>query len=157
MRRTHEGSPQGRGLRIGIVVSRFNGFITERLLAGALGVLASHGVAESDVVVAYVPGAFELPFIAKKMAQRGDFDAVVCLGSVIRGETPHFDYVAANSSQGILRAGLDTGVPVIFGVLTTDTPEQARDRAGTQLGNKGADAALAAIQMANLARTLEGA
>lgn len=152
----YEGCQDGHGLTFGVVVSRFNGFITERLLRGALDTLKAHGVREEDVSVAYVPGAFELPLIAKKMAESRKYHAVLCLGAVIRGETPHFDYVATNTSRGILQAGMETGVPVIFGVLTTNTVEQARNRAGEQLGNRGADFALAAIEMATLLRALEG-
>lgn len=155
MAHVYEGSRQGQGLSIGIVVSQFNSFITERLLAGALGALKTSGVAEDNITVAHVPGAFELPLAAKKMAQSGRYHAVVCLGAVIRGETPHFEYVSESAARGILQAGLDTGVPVIFGVLTTDTVEQARDRAGAQFANSGASAALTAIQMANLLRSLE--
>lgn len=155
MAHVYEGSRQGQGLSIGVVVSQFNSFITERLLAGALGALRTSGVAEDDITVAHVPGAFELPLAAKKMAQSGRYHAVVCLGAVIRGETPHFDYVSESAARGILQAGLETGVPVIFGVLTTNTVEQARDRAGAQFANSGANAALAAIQMANLLRSLK--
>lgn len=155
MAHVYEGSGQGQGLSIGIVVSQFNSFITERLLTGALGALRTSGVAEDNITVAHVPGAFELPLTAKKMAQSGRYHAVVCLGAVIRGDTPHFDYVSESAARGILQAGLDTGVPVIFGVLTTNTVEQARDRAGAQFANSGANAALTAIQMANLLRSLE--
>lgn len=156
MKREYSGAQSGKGLRIGLVVARFNSFITERLLGGALAALRDHGVADRDVSVAHVPGAFELPLIAKKMAQTGQWDAVVCLGAVIRGDTPHFDYICENASRGILQAGLETGVPVIFGVLTTDTVEQAKARAGALPSNRGADFALDAIEMANLARELEG-
>ncbi|MBI2887719.1 MAG: 6,7-dimethyl-8-ribityllumazine synthase [Chloroflexi bacterium] len=155
MARQYEGSQSGKGLSIAIAVARFNSFITERLLGGALAALREQGVAEDKVSVAYVPGAFELPFIAKKLAQTGRYDAIVCLGCVIRGHTPHFDYVCDNTSRGVLLAGLDTGVPVIFGVLTTDTVEQARSRAGAEFNNRGRDYALGALEMANLSRAIQ--
>ncbi|HET7521747.1 MAG TPA: 6,7-dimethyl-8-ribityllumazine synthase [Bacillales bacterium] len=147
-----EGELAGRGLTFAIVVSRFNEFITGRLLEGAEGTLRRHGVSEDSVDVAWVPGAFEIPFIAKTMAQSKKYDAVITLGAVIRGATPHFDYVCAEVSKGISSVSLDTGVPVIFGVLTTETIEQAVERAGTKAGNKGAEAALGAVEMANLLR-----
>jgi 6,7-dimethyl-8-ribityllumazine synthase len=152
--RDFEGQMSGDGLRIGIVVAKFNDLITTRLLDGARAGLRRVGVADDDVDVAWVPGAMEIPLIAKQMAGSGSYAAVVCLGAVIRGSTPHFDYVAAGAANGIARAALDTGVPCIFGVLTTDTIEQAVERAGTKLGNKGYDAALAAVEMANLVRTI---
>jgi 6,7-dimethyl-8-ribityllumazine synthase len=148
--RTYEGSFDGRDLRIAIVVSRFNETIGRRLLDGAIDCLRRHGVRDAAVSVAWVPGAFELPVAAKRFAISGDVDAVVCLGTVIRGETPHFDYVAGSAATGILESGLDTGVPVAFGVLTADTTDQAEARAGGKMGNKGFEAALAAIEMANL-------
>jgi 6,7-dimethyl-8-ribityllumazine synthase len=148
--RTYEGSFDGRDLRIAIVVSRFNETIGRRLLDGATDCLRRHGVRDAAISVAWVPGAFELPVAAKRFAISGDVDAVVCLGTVIRGETPHFDYVAGSAATGILDSGLDTGVPVAFGVLTTDTTDQAEARAGGKMGNKGFEAALAAIEMANL-------
>ncbi|GGJ07756.1 6,7-dimethyl-8-ribityllumazine synthase [Alicyclobacillus cellulosilyticus] len=152
--RVLEGHLVGQGLKFGIVVSRFNEFITHKLLGGAMDALKRHGVAEGDVTVAWVPGAFEIPFAAKRMAVSGRYDAVIALGCVIRGATPHFDYVAAEVSKGIANLSLTTDVPVIFGVLTTDTIEQAIERAGTKAGNKGWEAAVAAIEMANLARQL---
>jgi 6,7-dimethyl-8-ribityllumazine synthase len=148
--RTYEGSFDGRDLRIAIVVSRFNETMGRRLLDGATDCLRRHGVRDAAISVAWVPGAFELPVAAKRFAISGDVDAVVCLGTVIRGETPHFDYVAGSAATGILESGLDTGVPVAFGVLTTDTTDQAEARAGGKMGNKGFEAALAAIEMANL-------
>jgi 6,7-dimethyl-8-ribityllumazine synthase len=154
MGRTYEGGLTGTGLRFGIVVSRFNEFITTRLLAGATDALRRHGVAEADIDVAWVPGSFEIPLVAQRMAASGRYDAVICLGAVIRGATAHFDYVAGGAATGVARAALDTGVPVIFGILTTDTIEQAIERAGTKAGNKGAEAAVAAIEMANLLREL---
>jgi 6,7-dimethyl-8-ribityllumazine synthase len=142
------------GLRIGIVVSRFNELVTRQLLAGAVDCLRRHGVDDDAVSVAWVPGAFEIPLVARRLASSGSFDAVVCLGAVIRGATPHFDYVAGQAAAGVARAALDTGLPVIYGVLTTDTIEQAIERAGTKAGNKGWDAALSAIEMASLLREL---
>lgn len=149
-----EGKVIGTGLRIGLVVSRFNGTIGERLLAGALDALRRHDVAEDAVDVAWVPGAFELPLVARRLACSKEYDAVVCLGAVIRGATPHFDYVAGHAAAGIAAAGAESGVPVIFGVLTTETIEQAIERSGTKAGNKGYDAAVAALEMANLMRDL---
>lgn len=152
----YQGRLWGQGLRVGVVVSRFNEFVTTQLLAGAREALQQHGVAEEDITVAYVPGSFELPLVAKTLAQSGQVDAVLCLGAVIRGETPHFEYVAQAASSGILRVGLETGIPTIFGVITANTVEQALERAGGKVGNKGADAALAAIEMASLLRSLRG-
>jgi 6,7-dimethyl-8-ribityllumazine synthase len=146
----HEGSPAARGRRFAVAVSRFNEVVTAKLLDGALGAFRHHGVADDDVEVAWTPGAFELPLAAKRLAESQGFDAVVCLGAVIRGETSHFDYVAGESARGIQRAALDTGVPCVFGVLTTDTLAQALDRAGGEHGNKGWEAATAAIEMAGL-------
>ncbi len=154
MGRTFEGTLLGSGLRFGIVVSRFNEFITQRLLEGALDGLRRHGVEEDAVDVAWVPGSLEIPVVARRLAQSGQYDAVICLGAVIRGATAHFDYVAGGAANGIASVALETGVPVIFGVITTDTIEQAIERAGTKAGNKGYDAALSAIEMANLMRTL---
>ncbi len=151
---TFEGKLSGRGLKVGIVVGRFNEFISTRLLDGALDNLKRHEVEDGDVEIAWAPGAFELPLIAQRMAVSGRYDALICLGAVIRGGTPHFDYVAAETAKGIAKVGLDTGVPVIFGVLTTDTIEQAVERAGTKAGNKGWEAAMSAIEMANLLRQL---
>ena len=152
----HEGSLQGKGLRIAIVCARFNDFVTSRLLEGATGALVRHGVAEDDITVAWVPGAFEIPLTARQLAASGSFDAVVTLGAVIRGATAHFEHVAGQAAAGVQRAALDTGVPVIFGVLTTDTIEQCIERAGTKLGNKGAEAAVGAIEMATLLKELPG-
>ena len=151
---TYEGRLDASDLRVAIVVSRFNELITRPLLEGALDCLRRHGADEERLAVAWVPGAFEIPPVARRLACSGAFDAVVCLGAVIRGATPHFDHVAGQAAAGIARAGFDSGVPVIFGVLTTDTIEQAIERAGTKAGNKGSDAALAAIETANLLRQL---
>ena len=153
--KTWEGSLVGQGLKIAIVCGRFNDMITNRLLDGALHALRRHGVKEEDVEVAWVPGAFEIPFMAKKMALSRRFDAVIALGAVIRGATPHFDYVAGEAAKGVAAASLESGVPVIFGILTTDTIEQAVERAGTKAGNKGWDAAVSAIEMANLNRSFQ--
>ncbi|ABZ84700.1 6,7-dimethyl-8-ribityllumazine synthase [Heliomicrobium modesticaldum Ice1] len=151
----YEGHLIGQGLKIGIVVSRFNEFISSKLVAGAQDALLRHGVSDQDVHVAWVPGAFEIPLVAKKMTTKG-YDAVICLGAVIRGATPHFDYVCSEVSKGVAQVGLQSGVPTIFGVLTTDTIEQAIERAGTKAGNKGWDAAMSAIEMANLLRSIGG-
>jgi 6,7-dimethyl-8-ribityllumazine synthase len=153
--RTIEGMLTGRERRIGIVVARFNEFISGKLLDGARDGLVRHEVAEDDIDVAWVPGSFEIPLVAQRMARSGRYDAVICLGAVIRGATPHFDYVAAEVSKGIANVALTTGVPVIFAVLTTDTIEQAIERAGTKAGNKGFDAALTALEMANLLGQIE--
>jgi len=149
-----EGYLLGDGLRFGIVVSRFNDFICSKLLDGALDALRRHGVADADVDVAWVPGAFEIPLIAQKLAESGRYDAVVALGCVIRGATAHFDYVAGETAKGVAAIGLKTGVPTIFGVLTTDTIEQAIERAGTKAGNKGWEVAVGAIEMANLCKAV---
>ncbi len=154
MGRVYEGELVGRGLRFAAVVSRFNEFISSRLLSGAKDAMARHGVGEENLDVAWVPGSFEIPLIAKKLAQTGEYAAVICLGAVIRGSTPHFDYVAAEVSKGVAAVSLETGVPVIFGVITADNLEQAIERAGTKSGNKGFDAAVAAIEMANLVAAL---
>jgi 6,7-dimethyl-8-ribityllumazine synthase len=154
--RTYEGNLTGQGLKFGVVVSRFNEFVTQRLLGGALDAWKRHGVAEADIEVAWVPGAFEIPFVAKELAQSGRYDAVVALGAVIRGATPHFDYVAGEVAKGVAQVSLQSSCPVIFGVLTTDTIEQAIERAGTKAGNKGWDAAVSAIEMANLTRVIRG-
>ena len=150
----YEGALTGQGLRFGIAVSRFNDFITEKLLDGALAGLKRHGVDLDAVAVAWVPGSFELPFVCDRLAASGRYDALVALGAVIRGSTAHFDYVAGEAAKGIGAVSLKYGIPVIFGVLTTDTIEQAIERAGSKLGNKGYEAAVAAIEMANLARAL---
>ncbi|KIQ94405.1 6,7-dimethyl-8-ribityllumazine synthase [Anoxybacillus thermarum] len=149
----YEGNLVGTGLKIGIVVARFNEFITSKLLSGALDGLKRHGVEEQHIDVAWVPGAFEIPLVAKKMAESKKYDAVITLGAVIRGATSHYDYVCNEVAKGTSHAALSSGVPVIFGVLTTDTIEQAIERAGTKAGNKGWEAALGAIEMANVMRT----
>lgn len=148
-----EGNLVAQGLRVGIVVGRFNEFIVSKLLGGAIDGLKRHGVEEDNIEVAWVPGAFELSLVAKKMAQNENYDAIICLGAVIKGSTPHFDYVCAEASKGIASVSLSTEKPVIFGVLTTDTIEQAIERAGTKAGNKGYDAAVTAIEMANLLKS----
>ena len=153
---TYEGRLDAAGLRVAVVVSRFNELITRQLLEGAHDGLRRHGADEETLSVVWVPGAFEIPPVAQRLARSGAFDAVVCLGAVIRGATPHFDHVANQTAAGIARAAQETGVPVIFGILTTDTIEQAIERAGTKAGNKGFDAAVAAIEMANLLRQLPG-
>ena len=145
-----EGNLQGTGRKIGIVVARFNSFISEKLLEGAIDSLLRSGVNTDDIVVARVPGAFEIPLVAQKMAKSGRHDAVICLGAVIRGATPHFDYVAGEVSKGTAQVMLDAGIPVLFGVLTTETIEQAIERAGSKAGNKGSDVAIAALEMINL-------
>ncbi|HEX6508795.1 MAG TPA: 6,7-dimethyl-8-ribityllumazine synthase [Chloroflexota bacterium] len=151
---TYEGHLSGAGLRVGIAVSRFNNAIGERLLEGARDALRRHDVAEDAVDIVWVPGAFELPTVAKRLACSRRYDALICLGAVIRGATPHFEYVAGQAASGIASVSIDTGLPIIFGVLTTDTIEQAVERAGTKAGNKGYDAAVSAIEMANLLRAL---
>lgn len=155
MGRSFEGNLVGSGLKVGIVVGRFNEFITSKLLSGAQDALKRHGVADEDVDVAWVPGAFEIPLIAQKMAQSKKYDAVITLGTVIRGATPHFDFVCNEAAKGVQATTLNTGVPVIFGVLTTNTIEQAIERAGTKAGNKGWESAVSAIEMANLGRMFE--
>jgi 6,7-dimethyl-8-ribityllumazine synthase len=150
----YEGDLLGQGLRVALVCSRFNGFVTESLLAGARDGLRRHGMDDEDVDVAWVPGAFELPLVAHRLASSGSYDAVVLLGAVIRGATSHYDLVAGQCAAGATRAQLDTGIPVIFGVLTTETVDQAIERAGTKAGNKGYEAAEAAIEMARLLRHL---
>ncbi|HEV2754844.1 MAG TPA: 6,7-dimethyl-8-ribityllumazine synthase [Actinomycetota bacterium] len=152
--RTYEGSFDGRGLRVAVVASRFNETIVQRLVDGALDCLRRHGVDDGDISVAWVPGAFEVPLAARRFAGSGDADAVVCLGVVIKGETAHFDFVAGGAAQGIAAVAQETGVPVTFGVLTTETADQAADRAGGKMGNKGFEAALAAIEMASLFQSL---
>jgi len=145
-----DGNLKGDGKKIGIIVSRFNSFIAEKLLEGAIDTLVRSGVADKNIEVARVPGAYEIPLVAQKMARAKRYDAVICLGVVIRGATPHFDYVAGEAAKGIAQVSLDSGVPVMFGVLTTETIEQAIERAGSKGGNKGADCALAALEMINL-------
>jgi len=154
--RTIEGKLDAKGMRFGIVISRFNEFISGKLLSGCLDGLTRHGADEKHIDVVWAPGAFELPLLAKKLAtgKENRYDAVICLGTVIRGATPHFDFVASEVSKGIANVGLETGKPVIYGVLTTDSIEQAIERAGTKSGNKGFDAALAAIEMANLMKAI---
>ncbi len=150
MNKHFEGVLLGKGLKFGLVVSRFNEFITKKLLEGAQDALLRHGVNQEDIEIAWVPGSFEIPLIAKKLAQTKRYDAVICLSAVVRGGTPHFEYIAAEVSKGIAKVGLETGLPVIYGVITADTLEQAIERAGTKMGNKGFDAAVTAIEMANL-------
>ena len=150
----YQGQLRGDGLRVAIAASRFNDFITERLLAGALDGLLRHGVDEASVTVAWAPGAFELPLVAQRLATSGEYDAVICLGAVIRGATGHYEHVAGQCAAGIERVQLDTGVPVVFGVLTTENVEQAVERAGTKAGNKGFESAMTAIEMVDLLRQL---
>lgn len=145
-----EGNLDAKGFRFGLIVSRFNSFICERLLEGALDTLTRHGAEENKLTVVRVPGAFEIPLMAKKMVESEKYDAVICLGAVIRGGTPHFDYVCAEVSKGVASVSLDSGLPIAFGVLTTDSVEQAIERAGTKAGNKGSEAAMSAIEMVNL-------
>ncbi|HOT23114.1 MAG TPA: 6,7-dimethyl-8-ribityllumazine synthase [Thermoleophilia bacterium] len=154
MMTTFEGKLGGKGMKFALVVGRFNEMISNRLYEGALDCLRRHDVADGDVDVAWVPGAFEMPLVAKRLAESGRYDAVLCLGAVIRGGTPHFEYIAAEAAKGIAKVTLDSGVPVVFGVLTTDTIEQAVERAGTKAGNKGWSAAATALEMANLGRVL---
>ncbi|MFC1983862.1 6,7-dimethyl-8-ribityllumazine synthase [Chloroflexota bacterium] len=154
MDRHFEGVLLGKGLKFGLVVSRFNEFITKKLLEGAQDALLRHGVNQEDIEIAWVPGSFEIPLIAKRLAQTKRYDAVICLSAVVRGGTPHFDYIAAEVSKGIAKVGLETGLPVTFGVITADTLEQAIERAGTKMGNKGFDAAVDAIEMANLIKSI---
>lgn len=149
-----EGELQAKGLRFGIIVSRFNDFITSKLLEGTIDALTRHGAKQEDIEVVKVPGSFEIPLVAKKMASKGSYNAVICLGTVIRGATPHFDYVAAEVSKGIATASLDTGIPIAFGIITSDTIEQAIERAGTKAGNKGWDAAITAIEMAQVIKKI---
>ncbi len=149
-----EGKLTAKGLKFGIVLSRFNNFVAERLLEGALDALRRSGAEEEDITVVRVPGSFEIPLVAKKLAKAARYDAVICLGCVIRGATPHYAYIATEVTKGIASVGLESEVPVAFGVLTTDTIEQAIERAGTKMGNKGFDAAMSAIEMANLMREL---
>lgn len=153
--KTFEGNLVAEGIKIGIVVGRFNEFIVSKLLGGALDGLKRHGVEKENIHVAYVPGAFEIPLIAKKIANSNKYDGVICLGAVIKGSTPHFDYVCAEASKGIATVGLNSEKPVVFGILTTDTIEQAIERAGTKAGNKGYDAAVTAIEMVNLIKDMD--
>jgi 6,7-dimethyl-8-ribityllumazine synthase len=150
MAKYFEGHLQAEGKKFGIIVARFNSFIVEKLLDGAIDTLIRSGASDDDIEVARVPGAYEIPLVAQKMAKSGRYDAIICLGVIIRGATPHFDFVANEASKGIAQAGMETGVPVMFGVLTTETIEQAIERAGTKAGNKGSDCATAAVEMINL-------
>jgi 6,7-dimethyl-8-ribityllumazine synthase len=154
MGKIYEGSLVGKGLKFGIVVSRFNEFITNKLLSGAKDALLRHDVADNDIEVAWVPGAFEIPVIARKMAMTGKYNAIICLGAVVRGATPHFEYVAAEVSKGVAQVSQNTGLPVTYGVITADNLEQAIERAGTKAGNRGFDAAVDAIEMANLMKNM---
>ncbi len=154
MSQQHEGMLLGKGLKFGLVVSRFNEFITKKLLEGAQDALLRHDVSKEDIDITWVPGAFEIPLIAKKLAQTKKYHAVICLGAVIRGGTPHFDYIASEVTKGIAMVGLETGLPVIYGIITADTLEQAIERAGTKAGNKGFEAAMSAIEMANLVKNI---
>jgi len=154
LKKKYEGTLQGAGLKIGVVVSRFNEFITGKLLAGAEDALVRHGVKEGDIDVAWTPGSFEIPLIAKKMADSGKYSAIICLGAVIRGGTPHFDYIASEVTKGIAQVSLQAEVPVLYGVITADTLQQAIERAGTKMGNAGFAAAQAAIEMANLVKSM---
>ncbi len=149
-----EGELQAKGLKFGIVISRFNEFITSKLLDGAIDALLRHGARQDDIEVIKVPGSFEIPLIARRMALKGTYNAIICLGTVIRGATPHFEYIAAEVSKGIASASMETGIPIAFGIITCDTIEQAVERAGTKSGNKGWDAAVTAIEMAQLLRKL---
>jgi 6,7-dimethyl-8-ribityllumazine synthase len=151
---TYAGRLDGAGMRIALVCGRFNDLITERLLTGACDTLVRHGVDDGSITIVWAPGAFELPIVAKQLAASGEVDAVVCLGAVIRGATGHYDQVANNAASGVAQASLDTGVPIVFGILTTDTIEQAVERAGTKSGNKGSEAAVTAIEMVDLLRQL---
>jgi len=153
---TFEGQLNGEGLKIGIVVGRFNDFISSKLLDGSVDCLKRHGVNEEDIQVAWVPGAYEIPLIAKKMAQTKRYDSIICLGAVIRGGTPHFEYVSSEVAKGVSRVSLDEDLPVIFGVITTDSLEQAIERAGTKAGNKGWDAAMSAVEMSTLLKRIKG-
>ncbi len=154
MSELYEGALLGKGLKFGVVVSRFNEFITKKLLEGAQDALLRHGVNEGDIDIAWVPGAFEIPLVASKLAGTKSYDAVICLGAVIRGATPHFEYIAAEVTKGIARVSLETGLPVSYGVITADTLEQAIERAGTKAGNRGFAAAVDAIEMANLLKNI---
>ncbi len=150
-----EGKLQAEGKKFGIVVGRFNNFISDRLLEGALDALIRSGASENDIDVVKVPGAFEIPLLSKKMAQKGKYNAIICLGAVIRGATPHFDYVSAEATKGIATVSMQHGIPVVLGILTTDTIEQAIERAGTKAGNKGWESAISAVEMANLIEILD--
>jgi 6,7-dimethyl-8-ribityllumazine synthase len=155
MPKTIQGDLNAKGLKFGIIASRFNDFITARLLDGAMDGLLRHGASDGDIEVVRVPGAFEVPLIAQRMARSKKYDAIICLGAVIRGATPHFEYVSSEVSKGVASVSMEAGIPVIFGVLTTDTIEQAIERAGTKSGNKGWDSAISAVEMANLMKQLQ--
>lgn len=157
MPNVYEGRISAEGKRFALVVSRFNDFVSDRLLGGAIDALSRHGASDADIDVVKVPGSFEIPLMAKKMVEKKKYDAVICLGAVIRGSTPHFEYVSSEVSKGVALVGLESGIPVIFGVITTDTIEQAIERAGTKAGNKGWAAAVAAMEMANLMESVEKA
>ncbi len=157
MPNVYEGKISAEGKKFGLVVSRFNDFVSDRLLAGAIDALSRHGARDEDIDIVKVPGSFEIPLMAKKMVEKERYDAVICLGAVIRGSTPHFEYVSSEVSKGVALVGLESGVPVIFGVVTTDTLEQAIERAGAKAGNKGWAAAVAAMEMANLVESVEKA
>ena len=152
MNKPFEGMLLGKGLKFGLVASRFNEFISKKLVEGAQDALLRHGVNEGDIEIAWVPGTFEIPLIAKKLAETKRYDAIICLGAVVRGGTPHFEYIAGEVTRGVARVGLETGLPIIYGVITADTLEQAIERAGTKAGNKGFEAAVSAIEMANLVK-----
>lgn len=155
MKKVIEGHLVGTDLKIGIIVSRFNEFITSKLLGGAIDALIRHGVKEENITIVWVPGAFEIPLAAKKLAEKSNFDAIITLGTVIRGATPHFEYVSGEVAKGVAQTSMQSGIPIIFGVLTTDTIEQAIERAGTKAGNKGYEAAVGAIETGNLYRTFD--
>ncbi len=157
MPNVYEGKISAEGKKFGLVVSRFNDFVSDKLLAGAIDALSRHGARDEDIDIVKVPGSFEIPLMAKKMVEKEKYDAVICLGAVIRGSTPHFEYVSSEVSKGVALVGLESGVPVIFGVVTTDTLEQAIERAGAKAGNKGWAAAIAAMEMANLVESVEKA
>jgi 6,7-dimethyl-8-ribityllumazine synthase len=157
MPNVYEGKISAEGKKFGLVVSRFNDFVSDRLMAGAIDALSRHGARDEDIDIVKVPGSFEIPLMAKKMVEKEKYDAVICLGAVIRGSTPHFEYVSSEVSKGVALVGLESGVPVIFGVVTTDTLEQAIERAGAKAGNKGWAAAVAAMEMANLVESVEKA
>jgi 6,7-dimethyl-8-ribityllumazine synthase len=154
MAKVIEGKLSAKGVKFGLVVSRFNDFINKRLMDGALDALNRHGAEDKNILIIMVPGSFEIPLMAKKLADSGNYDAVICLGAVIRGATPHFEYISAEVTKGIAQVALDTGVPISFGILTTDNIEQAIERAGTKSGNKGWDAAISAIEMVNVLKSV---
>ena len=155
MSKLFQGVLLGEGLKFGVVVSRFNEFITQKLLEGAQDALLRHGVSDGDIDIAWVPGSFEIPLVVNKLAQTKRYDAIICLGAVIRGETPHYEYIATEVTKGIAKLGLETGLPISYGIITADSLEQAIERAGTKIGNKGFDAAVDAIEMANLLKSID--